>query len=1343
METKNQPTMKNIVITLITLLLWAAPMQAVQNKFRFTHIQIEDGLSSNYVRAIAQDHLGFIWIGTDEGLNRYDGQEIKQFPISSGQTVTYLYHADSTLWVGTETGLHIFCPAKEHIIPFNKQTADGISISSGVTGMDNDHDGQTWISTDSQGVFCYNHRSEELRHYPIKEPKGFISNILADSENQIWAVTNQGSNPVYRLNKADGQFHPFDIKIQTDKPAFALTIFEDSGQHLWIGTWETGLLQLNRRTGETVTYMNPQEGHSGATHIHSIMEYADHTLLIGSDDGLLMLNTLTGEHQLYVEDDTNLQSLSNRFVYPLMRDHEGGIWIGTYYGGVNYLAPNAQQFEQHQHSTVKNSINGSVISNFCEAPDGTIWIASDDGGLNLMDPDNGSFTHFMPKTDGSGLSYHNVHALCMDGDDLWIGTYSGGVNVMNTKTKRFRHYASKNNDPSSLNGNSSYAIMKDSNGNIWVGTMMGINLYNREKDNFTRIKEINALMIDIDEDREGHLWFSTQGEGIFRYDPFRQEWQHYSASQGKLASDYVNCFVTDENGQRWAGTSAGLHLFDPNTNQFNQVPLDIPSQNINSIIPGNDCYWLGTGKGLVKYSSIEGVQVFMHTDGLQSDQFLPNAALMTTDGKIYLGTANGFNAFYPHEIRTNRVAPKVVLTNVEVMGKRIEVGDERLPSSITMTDELHLSHRDHAFSLHFSSLSFCTPQKNQYAYQLKGFDEEWNFVGSYSHATYTNLEPGTYTFVVRGSNNDGVWNTEGQQLRIVIHPPFYWNIYAKILYVILLVLAFVGFVHSLLKRTERRHQYAISELNRNKEQEVREAKINFFTTIAHEIRTPVSLIIGPLEKVMQNTLQLPQSVRNDLEIIDRNSQRLLFLVNQLLDFRKVEQGGMKMKFSPTTVSDVINAVCERFKPTIEHKGHRLETECSDNTFTAIIDAEAVTKVVSNLLTNANKYTRSVIKVTCSVCTENETFSISVADDGEGIAEEDRIKIFNPFFQGTGHKAGTGIGLTIVKNIVEAHHGHIRIQSESGSGSCFIVTLPIRQDMTTADEENNPNAQESQEVPNADNNGDNPTTLNGKENKVNDIPAMLIVDDNDEMLHFLSNIFADSYRILTAEDGTQALKLLKETDVELIVSDWMMPVMNGIELCKAVRNNPDTSHIPFIMLTAKTDINSKVEGMDCGADAYIEKPFSVEYLQACIQNLIALRNMLKRKFSESPSASLTELASCSTDDLFLRRMNEVIEENFSNTELSVDFLAERLCISRSGLFAKIKTLANVTPNELIQLVRLKKAATLLAENKYRINEICYMTGFNSPSYFSKCFFKQFGMKPGEYANQKGGIPMEKE
>lgn len=1340
--------MKTLICFLYSLLLATAAVYAAQpfpEDFRFRHYTVENGLSSNSIRSIIQDRKGYIWFGTEDGLNCYDGIQMKVYRTCKekenvlGNNVinSLLEDNEGIIWVATDAGLYLYHPDKDAFRPFRSN----IKITTITSSITQDKDGNIWFSTYGQGIFRYNKKNDELKQFQLAAYSNMAYHVYADSDNNIWVAGKHKNPSVLKLNRATDEFDNYPLIFsQVAVSVNSLVMFEDSSHALWIGTWDNGLQKVNRHTGETTTYLSPKLG-NGILHIHSITEYASDILLIGSDDGLSLFNTTTGQHQLLIPNELSLSSLSDKFVYPIVKDKEGGIWIGTFYGGANYLSPRNGQFEGFVHSRFRNSLSGNIISRFCEDKEGRIWIASDDGGLSCYSPVTGLFTNYLPQEGRNSLSYHNVHALIFDDDNLWIGTYSGGLNILNTKTGQFKTYQSTIHDPTTLDQNSIYALFKDKSNNIWVTTMSGVNLYNRSTDNFTRVKDFGYLTIDIKQDTQGNIWFATQGKGLFKYNPTHQNWKNYTYTEasGSLIGNQVNSLYIDSSGTMWVGTTEGLCKYLPQKDCFESVSLDIESPNICCIIEEQHKLWITTTKGLIHYTPGEGCRTFTQSDGLQSDLFIANAGLKASDGRIYIGSVNGFNAFYPYRIHPNEYIPPVVFTGLEIFNREVPITENGvLPCSLNDLEQLNLAYDENFISIRFAALSYSIPGKNKYAYQLEGFDKDWNYVDKENKATYTNLPAGTYTFRVKASNNDGLWNEEGNSLKIVVHPPFYLTPFFKIGYFILVCLGLVMLGRFFLKRTEKKHTKEIAELNTRKEREVHEAKIQFFTMIAHEIRTPVSLIIGPLEKIMTSVLPIPSEVRSSLNIIDRNSQRLLFLVNQLLDFRKVDQEGTQLKCGRHQIHEIIKAVSDRFTPWVTQRGALFTIECPNEDFTAVVDREALTKIVSNLLTNASKYTKDHVVLRCYSIPEENVFIINVTDNGCGISPDEKEKIFQPFYQTSDNKPGTGIGLSIVHSLVEAHQGSINVQSEVGKGSSFIITLPLEQpEGVTGLTDSVVEVETNQRLP-ADILSE---TLPLEVVKLR--PTMLIVDDNEEMLNFLSTSFTEEYCILTAEDGEQAIEKLKSNEVTLIVSDWMMPRMNGVELCKRVRSDQLFSHIPFILLTAKTDLNSKIEGMDGGADAYVEKPFSVQYLKSCIKNLIDLRNMLRQKFSKMPLVPIKTIASNSADDAFLTRMNELIEENFANPELSVDYLADHLCISRSGLFAKIKTLANVTPNELIQLIRLKKAATLLMENKYRVNEISYMVGFNNPSYFAKCFQKQFGVKPGEFTRKLNSPTPEKE
>lgn len=1313
--------MKSFYCLIISLSIHLCGYAILPTQFHFRHYNIENGVSSNNISTLFQDQKGYIWIGTENGLNRFDGNQFtlyqKNNPLYSNfhanSINTICETTDKKLWLGTDNGVFIYNQVKDTFTPFVKQTSDKTSITSWITHIIQDKAGNIWIATHKQGIFLFNTQTDKLTQFEIPQNDNIVTRILNDEQNNIWL---SGPYQLCKLNKVNNTFETYAIEEKTES-IYSMALWEDSSNHIWIGTWDKGLWKLDPRTKQVEKYLTGEKG-KGILHIHSILEYSPELLLIGSDDGLTIFNPVTQESFLYDNYGDNEKSLSDKFIYPILKDREGGVWIGTYYNGINYLPPYCGQFNGYSESSDIPYFNSRIISRFCEGENGNIWIASDDSGLSCFNPSTMQFLDFNGR---EKLNKHNLHALCMVDKDLWIGTYGDGIQILNIQTGVIKSYSTSDG----LDENSIYSIFKDGQGQIWTGSMNGICQYDAPKQRFTPIKYLEALVIEIAEDAKGNLWIATQGKGLFRYSPQKnKEWKKYGLEKG-FNSLTVNHLCINKDNEIWAATSEGLYLYNPLKDIFTYQPLRLPNECINAILEGEDCLWLTTAKGLVKYTpATQETQIFTKSDGLQSEAFIMASALKTRNGEFYIGSINGFNTFYPHQLKLNTQKPNVVLTSLEIFNQKIDTQkDGTLPEAIDHLKEIHLSYKDNVITLNYAALSYCTPQKNQYAYMLEGFDKGWNYVGSQHSTTYTNLPAGTYTFRVKASNNDNIWNEEGTSIRIIVHPPFYLSLPFKIGYVLLFLLALGLLLRYVIRRSEKKHAKAIDELNSKKEIEIHEAKINFFTMIAHEIRTPVSLIIGPLEKIMQST-HIPTNERQELEIIDRNSQRLLYLVNQLLDFRKVEQKEMRMKFTSQSIKELMQAVCERFSPTLQQNGVSFSVTYPDEHFHADVDKEALTKVLSNLLTNANKYTQSRIEVRFQEHPEKQTFSIEVQDNGKGMSEEELTKIFKPFYQASENKPGTGIGLSIVKGIVEAHHGQVNVTSQPGHGSSFMITLPQKQENLSAEEEEN---QAGNPLPEDIIPEQNATASMSQ--KV--LPIMLIVDDNEDMLNFLSSHFQTSYTIVTAVDGVDALNKLKEQEVALIISDWMMPNMNGIDLCKAVRNNQLTSHIPFILLTAKTDTEAKITSMNCGADAYIEKPFSLQYLEACIKNLLELRLQLRQKFSQMPTVSINSIAANQSDKVFLEKMNHLIEENLNNEELSVDFLAEKLCISRSGLFVKIKGLANTTPNEMIQIIRLKKAASLLLENQYRINEVSYMVGFNNPSYFSKCFQKQFGMKPGEY------------
>jgi len=1277
---------------------------------RLRHIGMEDGLTTNTVRNITQDRYGYVWFGSDNGLCRYDGIKVTVFRIPENgynQYISAMLATDEGIYVGTDIGVFL--------LRFNQFLFERLpmDIHTMVSHLTLDKDSFLWVSTAGQGVWRYASASRESRQYELPQTANYVSQVLVDNASQVWTVTNSERSPVSRLNRLHDKFETVPLSYSGNYGSLRMLQTRDG--RLWLGSWDEGLIQLHS-DGRLEQVFSPSETKMGI-HIHTLFEHADDKIYMGCDDGIVCYDLHTRQCRRLPE----LQYPNDRFIYAITDDTEGGLWIGTFYGGIYYIPPGGKRFEGY---TVDNGLTGNVISRFCEDQDGHVWVASDDGGLSCFSPRQQQFISYPHQ---EVLRHANVHALAIKDHQLWIGTYTQGVYVLNLNTRQLRHYTADGR-PHALSESSSYAICHDSNRRTWVATMSGLDCYDADIDGFSHAADINALTIDIDEDRQQRLWLSTQGGGLWCYEPDSRRlvsYHHDDNDPYSLPDNQVNCCWVDENERMWIGTMSGLCYFEENSGRFVKVELPRPS-NVMSIIEDQGVLWLATEHGIVKYQPSQASPLshsFTRQDGLVSEQFQPNAAIKTTDGRIFFGAVNGFNTFFPYQIKANSARPQVYVDGLEIIEDH-QKKDLGLPLSITPHNDVAFDYDEaKILTISFVALSYSSPEKNRYAYRLEGFENEWNYVENRHHATYTNLPAGNYTFHVKATNNDGIWSDTEATLSIEVLPPFWWSWYARVFYVLLAVAAIWYAVHALLRRSEKRHQQELKELQQQQERQQREARLNFFTMIAHEIRTPVSLIIAPLEKI--------KNKNEELKIIDRNAHRLLELVNQLLDFRKVEQQSLTMHFAPCNVRELLMAVCERFMPTFQQGGLQFTTNYPDVHFTAVIDREAITKVVSNLLTNANKYSKTKVSLRCTVEPDEKHFRIVVADDGVGIRKEDYERIFQPFFQAQDNKPGTGIGLNIVKNIVECHHGTISVESEIGQGSVFTVSLPVDELASEISWQS-----ETASEPVAESSPDEPTdkksaAVGQSSARQGQRPTLLIVDDSPDMVTFLENHFSEHYHILTAHDGIEGLHLLTKYQTDLIVSDWMMPRMDGAEFCRQMRSNQFVSHIPFIMLTAKTDDSSKVKGMDIGADAYIEKPFSVQVLEATIRNILALRRQLMQKFSSEPFLPVSEIASNQTDNEFLIRMTKVIEDNISNSDLSVNFLAETLGISRSGLFAKIKSLADITPNEMIQIIRLKRAAQLLREGQYLVGEVGYKVGFSNPSYFSKCFQKQFGIKPAEF------------
>ena len=818
--------------------------------------------------------------------------------------------------------------------------------------------------------------------------------------------------------------------------------------------------------------------------------------------------------------------------------------------------------------------------------------------------------------------------------------------------------------------------------------------------------------------------------GLALYDSHKHKLIKYNTREEgsrKLYNDQVSNIVKDREGRIWIGTfGGGFCRFDEEKGIMEWLTAveGLSDDNINSIIPGDDGkLWISTGNGISAYDP-ESRQFtnYMGRSEIPVNEFSMKGGIKLPGDRIYFSGSNGLVSFYPERLIENRFIPPVVLTSFTVNNKPVVPGDPSglLDKVLDYTQAIDLDYNQNNFSVGYAALNYLYPNQNKYAYMLEGYDTDWNDAGSRKEAFYTNLKPGDYVFRVKGSNNDGLWNTEGSSISLQILPPFWKSSWAYLFYTILILFLGVMTFRSWSKRVKKQHEELLKQYRQQQEKETYQTKINFFTQVAHEIRTPLSLIKMPLESIIQSG-DGNEETRKYLTTMNQNTDLLLNLINQLLDFRKTETNEFKLKLRKYNLNELLHNIVSRFAPAAQLKNIALDVQLPVTPYIGCADEEALTKIISNLLSNALKYAHDKIEVTLQ--TEQEYFEIRVSDNGPGIPRSDRKRIFEIFYQTDNSRGGTGIGLPLAKLLAEKHGGRLYLDEQTQK-TTFIIHIPLLQENTQEDDQvklellTSPVSDTGKEL----------QTLEGKGSY-----SILLTEDNTELLSLTAEQLNKYYRILMARNGKEALAILKETNVDLVVSDIMMPEMDGYSLCESIKNNPQYCHIPVILLTAKTTTDDKIKGLQYGSDAYIEKPFSVQHLKTQIDNLLQNRQKLRKLFASSPLVTAETMAISPKDKEFIERLDTEIQKNLQEPTFSIDTLAEIMCMSRSNFYRKIKGISGMSPNDYLKTIRLKMAAELLLQQEYRINEIYELVGFSSSSYFTKCFKEQFGVPPKEFLN----------
>lgn len=1305
--------------------------QSVEEHYYFKNLSIRNGLSQNTVNAILQDRKGFMWLGTKDGLNRYDGLSFRKFkhdaanPRSIGNSfITSLYEDfNGNIWVGTDAGVYIYYPEKEAFEEFDCQSLEKTRIERSVSMIAGDKQGRVWIAVEAQGMFCYDARQKLLRNYPLSEISSNIKCFTFDSGGTLW-LGFYGDGLYYSKDNL-ATVHPYgspeDGKREFEGGVIT-KIVQGNYNCLYIGSVKEGVSELNLTSGQVRNLLAIDES-GESIFCRDLLPYSDNELWIGTESGIYIYNLRTAQFIHLRASLYDSYSLSDNAIYALYKDREEGLWIGSYFGGVDYYPRQYTYFAKYYPKNIANSLHGKRVREFCRADDGTLWIGTEDGGLNHFNPKTKEFHFFEPSA-----GFTNIHGLCMDGSHLWVGTFSKGLRVIDTRTGVVLRTYTEGHTSHSLNDNSIFSICRTSAGEIYLGTLFGLLRYNRTQDNFDRIPELNGKFVyDIKEDSYGNLWLATYANGAYCYDVSARRWKNYvfdAEDEKSLPYDKVLSVFEDSYRQIWLTTQGGgFCLFHPDTETFTRYGLKdgLPNDVVYQIVEDDDRFlWLTTNNGLVRFDpKTMEMKVFSTANGLPTNQFNYRSGFKDEAGNIYLGSINGFVAFDPRTFAENRQVPAVAITDFLLFNKEVPVGetDSPLKSSITFSDKVVLTADQNSFSFRIAALSYQAPRMNKLMYKLEGFDEGWLTIGESPLVTYSNLGYGDYVFKVKASNSDGVWNEQETSLHLSILPPFYLSGWAYCFYVLFFMGCLVCVIFYFKRRNYRKQHRQMEMLEQEKEREVYHAKIDFFTNVAHEIRTPLTLIKGPLENIILKK-EVDSETKEDLYIMKQNTERLLNLTNQLLDFRKTETRGFRLNFTECDVVAVLRETYLRFTSLAKQKGLDFILELPQECFMADVNQEALTKIISNLLNNGVKYASTYLRI--SLETDEKVFHIRTFNDGAMIPDTMKEEIFKPFVRLDKEDevtTGTGIGLALSRSLAELHQGSLMME-KGEEVNCFCLTLPVNQDSTITLSAENVSRVEENSC------GWEQEETDTKEKK----PMILVVEDNPDMLAFVRKQLTTEYSVLTAMNGIEALAVLDNHYVNLVVSDVMMPQMDGFELCKTIKSDLSYSHIPVVLLTAKTNIQSKIEGLELGADAYIEKPFSVEYLLANISSLIHNREKLRQTFAKSPFVAANTMALTKADEEFICKLNDIIQANLHNPEFSMEDMADALKMSRSSFYRKIKGVLDLSPNEYLRLERLKQAAQLLKEGKSRVNEICYTVGFNSPSYFSKCFLKQFGVLP---------------
>ncbi|GAA0553002.1 hybrid sensor histidine kinase/response regulator [Chitinophaga japonensis] len=1314
------------------------------------HLGIEQGLSNNTVRCIYQDHDGFMWFGTYDGLNRYDGYGFKVFRSKRSDTNSLVNNIITAitedrhhfLWIGTRQGLSRYNPLLGKFTGIRYRPAGGERVqklSTVIRSVGTDSSDNIFIGTEGLGLLLCRQGAT------VGSPVPLVVNGAATYTYGVHATLTDNRNRVWVLvqNRGLGLFDPATGKLRLVNGSLSgATCLAADGEQVWIGAG-TAVYAYHIPSGKMKQVFEVTTEPLPPGIVLSLMLTRDRQeLWISTETGNIYTWNLHTGDTWYLEAGEGSRALNGGAIHTMYEDKASTKWIGTLRGGINIAGLQKSRFHTiRREPGSDNTLSGNVVSAFYEAPDSSLWIGTDGNGLNRWNRRTNTFTTYTHHpADRHSLADNFITSL--EGDEqqhVWIATYSRGIQRWDQNTGQFKHYPCIN-PVSGAENKVIFVLHKDRGRQLWAcalrsgGIYGALYRYNPARDAFDMFDDTLSDLFVLQEDRQGNLWGGNLNQ-LVKIDRVNRRHRFYDIGHT------VRAIQEDKNGHLWVGTEGGgLYLFDKR--QGNIVTRYTTEDGLcndavlNMLDDGQGNLWLSTYNGLSKFNLAKRTFTnYYQGDGLQSNQFFYNAAQMLRSGEMAFGGIRGFSLFYPKQITGESRELNLVLTDLVINNTPLEKNE---PLITRVTDEaieaIRVPYNKAVFSFGFTALEYASPKKITYAYFMEGWDKGWNNAGNLRSATYTHLGEGRYTFRVRCTNAEGVWNTQEIALGITVLPPWYRSWWAYLLYAALL--SGSVYLYFLYKMRQNRLKYEIrlANMNAQKERDLHEKKLSFFTHVSHEFRTPLTLIINPVKEMLSGADKGADP--EELNIVYRNARRLLSLVDQLLHFRRADSEEDNLKVARLDFGHTCREVYLCFVQQARTKKIDYRFECPETPVEIYADREKIEIVLFNLVSNALKFTPPGGRVTFRVAEAGDGVQVTVTDSGCGIQPEVGDRLFRKFYQvkqGQGPAAGGfGIGLYLVKHFTERHCGMVSYESRVGEGTTFRLVLlkgkaHFRQEMICpeAPPERSVLLQEPAEEPAPAKPEAELAAL------VTERQTILVIDDDAELRKYVAQLFAGEFTILEAASGEEGLQLAKDCLPDVIISDITMQGMNGIAVCRHIKEDTALSHIPVILLTATTASESQLEGIESGADDYITKPFERELLKARVMGVLRKRNTLQQYFYNEITLKRNDLRVSVEYKEFLDRCIQIVESHLDDDRFSIQALAREVGMSHSGLYKKVKSVSGQSVNGFIRFIRLRKAAEIMIGTEHNIGEIAAMVGFNNMKYFRQHFNDLFGMNPSEY------------